>query len=186
MNTTVPREHSLALPFFGIGLKSQSESKIEWGKQKRRKRKTPSYGNQGCWLLTKSYLTLLWSMDYRLQGSSVHGMFQARILEWVAISYSRGSSWPRDWIHFSCIGRHVLYHWAMRKALGIKLAKFFFQMPLHGTLELITIRFNWLGCPLDLEVSVAKHHSWHCLGLWSDHLLQLEWSGWGTPSAQTV
>ena len=37
--------------------------------------------------------------------------FQARILEWVAISYSRGSSWPRDWTHiscFSCMGRQIL------------------------------------------------------------------------------
>ena len=36
-------------------------------------------------------------------GSSVHGIFQARILEWVAISYSRGSSWPRDWTHISWV-----------------------------------------------------------------------------------
>ena len=45
-------------------------------------------------------------------GSSVHGISQARILEWVAISYSRGSSWPRDWTHVSgvsCIGRWTLY-----------------------------------------------------------------------------
>ena len=34
---------------------------------------------------------------YSLPGSSVHGIFQARILEWVNISFSRGSSWPRDW-----------------------------------------------------------------------------------------
>ena len=36
-------------------------------------------------------------MDCDPQGSSVHGIFQARILEWVAILFSRGSSWPRDW-----------------------------------------------------------------------------------------
>ena len=35
-------------------------------------------------------------MDYSLPGSSVHGIFQARVLEWVAISFSRGSSQPRD------------------------------------------------------------------------------------------
>ena len=35
-------------------------------------------------------------MDYSPQGASVHGIFQARILEWVALFYSRGSSWPRD------------------------------------------------------------------------------------------
>ena len=42
-------------------------------------------------------------MDCSLQGSSVHGIFQARILEWVSISSSRGSSQPRDWSHVSCI-----------------------------------------------------------------------------------
>ena len=36
-------------------------------------------------------------------GSSVHGISQARILEWVAMSFSRGSSWPRDWTQNSCI-----------------------------------------------------------------------------------
>ena len=50
-------------------------------------------------------------MDYSLAGSSVHGIFQARILEWVAISFSRGSSRPRDLTSISCIGRQVLYHW---------------------------------------------------------------------------
>ena len=42
-------------------------------------------------------------MDCRPPGSSVYGIFQARILEWVAISYSRGSSWPRDRTLIPCI-----------------------------------------------------------------------------------
>ena len=53
------------------------------------------------------------AVDYRLPGSSVHGILQARILEWVAISFSRGSSRPRDWTHISYItytGRQILYH----------------------------------------------------------------------------
>ena len=52
-------------------------------------------------------------MDWSLPGSSVHGIFQTRRLEWVAISCSRGSSWLRDrtWVScISCIGRQVLYH----------------------------------------------------------------------------
>ena len=49
-------------------------------------------------------------MDCSLLGSSVHGISQARILEWVAISFSRGSSLPIDGICLSCIGRWVLYH----------------------------------------------------------------------------
>ena len=47
-------------------------------------------------------------------GSSVHGIAQARILEWVAISFSGVSSQPRDWTRISCIGRRILYHRATR------------------------------------------------------------------------
>ena len=44
----------------------------------------------------------LWSQDCSPLSSSVHGILQARILEWAAISFSRRSSWPRDWNHVSC------------------------------------------------------------------------------------
>ena len=47
-------------------------------------------------LVTQSCLTLCDPMDYSLPGSSVHGILQARILEWVTITFSRGSSWHRD------------------------------------------------------------------------------------------
>ena len=57
-------------------------------------------------------------MDCNPPGSSVRWVSQARMLEWVAISFSRGSSWPRDWIWVSCIGRQVLYHWVTMEALG--------------------------------------------------------------------
>ena len=53
-----------------------------------------------------------------LPGSSVHDIFQARILEWVVISFSRGSSWPRDWNCISCIDRCILHHWATWEALN--------------------------------------------------------------------
>ena len=52
-------------------------------------------------------------MDYSPPSSSVHGILQARIREWVAMSSSRGSSRPKDWTHISfvyCIGSWVLYH----------------------------------------------------------------------------
>ena len=47
--------------------------------------------------------TLCNPMDYSPPGSLVHGIFQARILEWVAMPFSRGSSWPRDQTHISWI-----------------------------------------------------------------------------------
>ena len=52
-------------------------------------------------------------------GPSVHGIFQARILEWVAISSSRGSCLPRNWTHVSCvscIGRQICCLWATWEA----------------------------------------------------------------------
>ena len=57
-------------------------------------------------LVTQLCSTLCNPMDCSLPGSSVHGIFQARILEWASVSYSRGSSRPRD---LTCIGRWILY-----------------------------------------------------------------------------
>ena len=60
-------------------------------------------------LVAQLCLTLCDPVDCNLPGISVHGILQARILEWVAIPFSRGCSQPRDWIHISCIGRQVLH-----------------------------------------------------------------------------
>ena len=56
-----------------------------------------------CMLLLQSYPTLCNPMNYNLPGSSVHGIFQARILKRVAMPFSRGSSWSRDQTHTSCV-----------------------------------------------------------------------------------
>ena len=61
----------------------------------------------------QSCLTLCDPMDCSPPGSSVHGILRTRILEWVAMPSSRGSSQPRDWtciFYVPCIGRWVLYH----------------------------------------------------------------------------
>ena len=55
-------------------------------------------------------------MDCSLLGSSVHGISQSRIPDWVALSSSRESSSPKGQTHISCIGKQILYHWAMGKA----------------------------------------------------------------------
>ena len=60
-------------------------------------------------LVTQLCLTLCNPMDCSPPGSSVHRVFQARILEWVAISFSRESSRPKDQTHVSCIGRQIPY-----------------------------------------------------------------------------
>ena len=59
-----------------------------------------------------SHVWLCNPMDCSLPGSSVNGISQARILQQVGISYSRGSSWPRDRTCVSHIGRRILYYWA--------------------------------------------------------------------------
>ena len=59
--------------------------------------------------------------------TSVHGIPQSRMLGWVVISFSGGSSKARDWSHISCIGRGVLYHQATWEALLHTLAQYSFQ-----------------------------------------------------------
>ena len=61
--------------------------------------------------VTQLFSTLCDPMDY-----TVHGILQARILEWVAFSFSRESSQLRYQTHVSCILRQILYHRATREA----------------------------------------------------------------------
>ena len=65
-------------------------------------------------LVPQSYLILCNSRDYSLPDSYVHEFLQARILEWVAIPFSRRSSWPRDWTQISNC-KQILYLWAIRE-----------------------------------------------------------------------
>ena len=74
-------------------------------------------------LVAKSCPALCNPIDCSLPGSSVHGIFQTSKLEKVAISFSRGSLWPRDQTHISCMSllhcRRILYHWPTREAFCI-------------------------------------------------------------------
>ena len=65
--------------------------------------------------VAQSCLTLCDPMDCCLPGFSVHVIFQARVLEWVAISFSRGSSWPRDRTQVSCIAGRRFTLWATKE-----------------------------------------------------------------------
>ena len=65
-----------------------------------------------CYLITELCLTLCNPMGCSPPGSSVHKSLQARIVEWVARPFSRGSSQPRDWTWVSCTDRLILYHGA--------------------------------------------------------------------------
>ena len=63
-------------------------------------------------LVVQSCPTLCDPVGYNLPGFSVHGILQARILDWVAIPFSRGSSWSRDWTWVSCIAGRFFTTWA--------------------------------------------------------------------------
>ena len=67
-------------------------------------------------LVTQLCLTLCHPMNCNPPGPSVHGILQTRILEWVAIHFSRGSSPPRDWTYVSCIAGRFYTIWATREA----------------------------------------------------------------------
>ena len=67
-------------------------------------------------LVAQSCLTLWDPVNCSLPGSSVHGIIQARILEWVAIPFSRGSSQPRDWTQVSYTAGRFFTIWSPREA----------------------------------------------------------------------
>ena len=65
-------------------------------------------------LVAQQYPALCNLMDCSLPGSSVHGILQARILEYVAIPSSREFSWPRDQIQVSCIAKGFFTIWTQK------------------------------------------------------------------------
>ena len=98
-------------------------------------------------LVAQSCLTLWDPWTVASPGSSVHGILQARILEWTAISFSMGSSWPRDWTWVSCTaGRryHLSHH-------GSPLM---YKIPLNLSHGCTAAYFSRLG------VGSSKQFSW--------------------------
>ena len=88
-----------------------------------------------CCLVTKLFLNLWDPIDCSPPGSPVHGISQAKTLEWVAISFSGASSWPRDQTCVSCIGRQILYRWATREGplLLKNITKFNMSQPVTSS-----------------------------------------------------
>ena len=85
-------------------------------------------------LVIQSCLTLCNSMGCSLPGSSVHGILQARILEWVATLFSRGYSWPRDQIRVSHIAGRFFTIWATKEGWALK-NQWFWIVTLEKTLK---------------------------------------------------
>ena len=99
----------------------------------------------------------MWPPGLYLTRLSAHGIFQDRILEWIAISYSKGSFWPRDRTHISwvsCISRQILYHWASWEAVSpctmsqLTPEYHLHLPPLHTRWESQTLSWQENGCLL--------------------------------------
>ena len=116
-------------------------------------------------------------MDCQLPSSSVHGIFQARILEWVAIPSYRGSSWPSD---RTCLlqCRRILYHWTTSEAQAseVKLTESHpksFKADL-GLFELLAFSL-WFRCWSPLVFPIPALLTGNCSWAvrWSNHRTHL-------------
>ena len=129
-------------------------------------------------------------MDCSSPGSSAHGISQARIWEWVAISFSRESFPTRDQTWVSCTGKWILYHWATREAYANLIAVHYIKhanhlerrRQWHPTPVLLRgkshRRRRLVGCSpwgcwgSDTTERLHFHFSLSCIGEGSGNLLQ--------------
>ena len=124
----------------------------------------PHYSMCAC-SVTQWCPTLCDPMNCSPPGSFVHRILQTRILEWVAISSSRGSSQPRDQTCVSCIGRQILYHCATWEALSgsyvdtVLFNKGGYRMPYNCISDHILWPYNVFLSPLGFCFAIARHRN---------------------------
>ena len=119
--------------------------------------------------VAQSCPTLCNPMDCSLPGFSIHGILQARILEWVTISFSRGSSWPRDQTQVSRIAGRRFNLWATKEAP--KASFDYLKMGIKSTLH---FKWNKQDChflmthkaPGYLARLRLRNLNGHCTGVW--------------------
>ena len=114
-----------------------------------------------------------------LPGSSIHRILQARILEWVSIPFSRGSSWPRDWTWVSCIGSTFFTIWSTTQMVQLSgpLVQFQINCSISNQLAYFYIFVTKAACFLVskcLLVSLDFSNQWPQLS----GLKQLKWNLW--------
>ena len=120
--------------------------------------------------VAQSCPTLCDPMDCSPPGSSVHGILQARILKWVAIPFSKGSSQPRDWTQVSRTTGGSFTIWATREALHevtekLKSYPLICLAPNDGVLFLFSIGQGkeWAFENLFLSLTMTSGNSWQCM-----------------------
>ena len=115
--------------------------------------------------VTQSCPTLCDPMDCSLSGSSVHGIFQAKVLEWIAISFSRGSSRPRNRTQVSRIAGRRFTVWATREAVTIIHSKPLYHDWSTEIIEfyIIKLPFNRKTCNQFLKSKCISELSWNCM-----------------------
>ena len=122
-------------------------------------------------LVTQSCPTLCDCTDYRPPGSSIHGILQARILEWVAIPFSRGSSRPRDQTQASYTASRFFTIWATGKIWNIGITQRLGSCVFYGSCQSASCLY------LDKEeISVTVTTARNCFLLFSYLLLGNPWS----------
>ena len=103
---------------------------------------------------TQLYPKLCNPMDCSLLGPSLHRILQAKILEWVAISYTRGSFQSRD---PTCIGRWLCYHWATWEALTYKP---YIPLLMRGNYISVIISCSIYECSVFREIILVDSLKW--------------------------
>ena len=98
-------------------------------------------------------------MNCSIPGSSFHGIFQARILEWFAISFSKGSSHPRDWTLVSCLAGRFFTNWATKEALVNQLysdKNKWMNEQIHELIIPISVEKMWYIHPMNIQFSSVQ------------------------------
>ena len=121
--------------------------------------------------------TLCDPLDCSPLGSSVHGILQARILEWVAISFSRGSSQPRDQTLVSWIAGRFFTIWTTREALRV-VQWLSIHLPVQGTQVQFLV---WKDPTYHVTTKPVHHNSW----AWALKLLKPKCPRAGAPQQES-
>ena len=108
-------------------------------------------------------------MDYNLVGSSASGISQARILQLVAVPYSRESSLPSDEIQVSCTDRRILYCWATRKTCALFTWDFIQFSSVQSLSRVQLFVTPWTAAR---HASLSITNSWSLLKLWVGDAIQ--------------